>query len=332
MAATVRFLKFLRPYWKKGAWAFLFMLLSVGLQLPMPFLTKYLVDEVIAIKSFKLLNLIGLALVGFLIVHAASNFLQSYLLATFRGRVLFDIRMKLFERVQRASLSFFQSKQTGYLMSRLSDDVNAVQGLLAETLVTAGQNVLTFVAGIVCTIYIHPKLALICFGVLPLYAISIAVFNKRIRSLSTETRESFALVQKDLQELLSGISLIKAFTAEGRATMRLLSGLKKAIRAEVRLDITATLASISSGMISAIGPVALIWYGCGEIMRGNLTVGGLLAFSAFIGYLFGPIGILYSLNVQVQRSLAAVETGFRNSGRRAGEGRRDRLRNPAGKP
>ena len=310
MATGIRFLKFLSPYWKKGAWAFLFMLLSVGLQLPLPFLTKYLIDEVVAIKSFKLLNLIGLVLIGFLIIRAVSNLLQSYLLASFRGRVLFDVRVKLFERVQRASLSFFHGRQTGYLMSRLSDDVDAVQGLLAETLVTAGQSILTFVAGIVCTIYIHPKLALICFAVLPLYVVSIAIFNRRIRSLSMETREQFALVQKDLQELVSGMSLIKAFTAEGRATMRLISGLKRAIRAEVRLDITAALASISSAMISAVGPMALIWYGCGEIMRENLTIGGLLAFSSFIGYLFGPVQVLYELNVGIQRSLAAVERIF----------------------
>ena len=309
-ATMIRFLKFLSPYWKKGAWAFLFMLLSVGLQLPLPFLTKYLIDEVVAVKSFKLLNLIGLVLIGFLIIRAVSNLLQSYLLASFRGRVLFDVRVKLFERVQRASLSFFHGRQTGYLMSRLSDDVDAVQGLLAETLVTAGQSILTFIAGIICTIYIHPKLALICFAVLPLYVVSIAIFNRRIRSLSMETREQFALVQKDLQELLSGMSLIKAFTAEGRATIRLISGLKRAIRAEVRMDITAALASISSAMISAIGPVALIWYGCGEIMRGNLTIGGLLAFSSFIGYLFGPVQVLYELNVGIQRSLAAVERIF----------------------
>ncbi len=306
----LRFLSFLKPYWKKGILAFLFMLLSVALQLPMPFLTKYLIDKVIPLKSFTLLNTIGLVLIGVLLIQAGSGFLQSFLLATFRGRVLVDIRLKLFEHIQRASLSFFHKKQTGYLMARLSDDVNAVQGLLAGTLVSAGQNVLTFIAGIICTLYIHPKLALFCFMVLPLYLLSLAVFNKRIRSLSRQSREKFAIVNKDLQELLSGISVIKAFTGEGRATLRLFKGVKDAIRQEIKLDIVATLASISTNLISSIGPVALIWYGCGEIMKGNLTVGGLLAFSSFMGYLFGPVRVLYDLNLGVQRSVAAVERIF----------------------
>lgn len=306
----LRFLSFLKPYWKKGLLAFAFMLLSVGLQLPMPFLTKYLIDKVIVIKSFKLLNIIGLVLVGVLLIRSLSVFLQSLLLTTFRGRVLFDIRIKLFEHIQKASLSFFHKKQTGYLMSRLSDDVNAVQGLLADTLVSAGQSILTFAAGIVCTVYIHPKLALICFLVLPLYLLSLAVFNKRVRSLSRITREKFALVNKDLQEMLSAISVIKAFTGEGRAVLRLMASVKEAIRTEIRLDIIATIASITSTIISSLGPLALIWYGCGEIMRGNLTVGGLLAFNSFIGYLFGPVRVLYDLNLGVQRSLAAVERIF----------------------
>lgn len=305
-----RFLRFLKPYWKKGVIAFFFMLLSVGLQLPMPFLTKYLIDKVLVLKSFRILNIIGLVLVGMLLVRAASAFLERFLLTTFRGRVLFDVRLKLFEHIQKLSLSFFHKKETGYLMSRVSGDVNAVQGLLADTLVSFGQNTLTFIAGIACTLYIHPKLAFICFGILPLYLFSLMVFNKRIRSMSHEVRERYALVQKDLQELLSGVSVIKAFTGETRSTLRLLGSVKNAIRKEVRLDITATLASISSVIISSAGPIILIWYGCGEIMRGSLTIGGLIAFNSFIRYLFGPTRSLFNLNIGIQRSLAAVERIF----------------------
>lgn len=307
---VLRFLRFLKPYWKKGVIAFLFMLLAVGLQLPMPFLTKYLIDKVLVLKSFKILNIIGLVLVGVLFVRAASTFIESFLLTTFRGRVLFDIRLKLFEHIQKLSLSFFRKKETGYLMSRVSGDVNAVQGLLADTLVSFGQNTLTFIAGIACTLYIHPKLAIICFGILPLYLLSLQVFNKRIRRMSHDVRERYAMVQKDLQELLSAIFIIKAFTGEKRSTIRLLKSVKDAIRKEVRLDITAALASISSVIISAAGPIVLIWYGCGEIIRGSLTVGGLIAFNSFIRYLFGPARALFNLNIGIQRSLAACERVF----------------------
>ncbi|MGQ9778054.1 MAG: ABC transporter ATP-binding protein [Thermodesulfobacteriota bacterium] len=305
-----RFLRFLKPYWKKGLFALLFMLLNIGLQIPMPFLTKYLIDKVVVLKAFRILNLIGFVLIGVLFVRAVSSFIESFLLTTFRGRVLFDIRIKLFAYIQKLSLSFFHKHQTGYLMSRISGDVEAVQGLLADSLVSFGQNTLTFIAGVACTLYIHPKLAIICFAILQLYVLPLQVFNHKIRGMSHEVRESYALVQKDLQELLSGVSVIKAFTGETRSTLKLLKSVKTAIKKGIRLDIIATLASISSVLISSAGPIVLIWYGCAEIMRGTLTVGSLIAFNSFMRYLFGPTHALFNLNVGIQRSLAAVERIF----------------------
>ncbi|MFA5033030.1 MAG: ABC transporter ATP-binding protein [bacterium] len=305
-----RFLKFLKPYWKKGVIAFFFMLLAVGLQLPMPFLTKYLIDKVVVLKSFRLLNIIGFVLVGVLLIKAVSIFVESVLLTTFRGRVLFDIRIKLFEHLQKLSLSFFHKQDTGYLMSRVSGDVDSVQGLLADTLVSFTQNILTFIAGIICTLYIHPKLACICFGILPFYLFSLWIFNDRIRNMSYVVREKYAKVQKDLQELLSAVSVVKAFTGEKRVTIKQLKSLKEAIRKEIRLDITATVASLSSAIISSAGPIILIWYGCAEIMKGNLTIGGLIAFNSFINYLFGPAQGLFNLSIGIQRSLAACERIF----------------------
>ena len=306
----IRFLKYLSPYWRKGFAAFLFMLLSVGLQLPIPFLTRYIIDQVLVVENMQLLNMICYVIIGVIIIRGIMGFLETYLLTIFRGRVLFDIRLRLFEHIQKLSLSFFNKKQTGYLVSRISADVNAVQGLLADTIVSAGQSILIFLAGIACTFYIHPQLALFCFSIVPLYLLSMVIFNKRIRDKSYEFRENYALVQKDLHELLSGISLIKSFTGEKRVTIQVLRKIKNAIRTQIKLDITATLASLSSYTISAAGPIIILWYGCAEIMRGDLTLGSLIAFTSFVGYLFGPTASLYNINLSIQRSLAAVERIF----------------------
>ena len=305
-----RFLRFLRPYWYKGLFAFLFMLLSVCLQLPMPFLTKFLIDNVIGTKSFRLLNIIGFVLIGVLFLQAFSIFIQRYLLSTFRGKVVFDLRMALFNHTERLRVSFFHNTETGYLMSRLNDDVNSIQGLLADTIVSFIQNILTFIVGICATLYLHPKLAIISFLILPFYALSIWVFNKRIRRMSYEVRESFAKVNKDLQELLSGIMVIKAFTGERYGSLRFIRSLKEGIRKSVRFDILGTIFSITSIIISSAGPIVLIWYGCSEIMRGRLSVGGLIAFNSFLRYLFGPTQALMDINLSIQSSLVSVRRIF----------------------
>jgi len=249
-------------------------------------------------------------LIGVLFLQAVSSFVERYLLATFRGRVLFDLRMKLFNHTERLKIPFFKERETGYLMSRISGDVDSVQGLLADTLVSFGQNVLTFIAGIGAVLYIHPKLAIISFCILPFYASSIAIFNKRIRKMSWEVREEFARVNKDLQELLSGMTVLKAFTGETYGTLRLIKSVKKGIKKSVQMDILSTLYSISSTIISSAGPLVLIWYGIGEIMRGDLTIGGLMAFNSFLRYLFGPTRSLMDINLSIQQSLASVERIF----------------------
>lgn len=305
-----RFFSFLKPYWQKGFYAFLLMLLTAALQLPMPFLTKYIIDKVLPTYSFSFLNLLGLAIVVVLLIRAASGFSQNILLSVFRGQVLLDIRMKMFGHLLKAPLKFFHHKETGYLTSRLSDDVYAVQGLLAETAVSGIQNILLFVAGIAATLYIHTKMAMICFAILPLYLLSLAVFNKRVRSLSQRVREQYARSQSELQELLSAASLIKAFTAESGASLRFFSGIKKVIKSEIKLDVVSTLAGLCALLISGAGPVAVLWYGSAEIMRNNLTLGGMMAFMSFTSYLFGPVRAIYDLNLGVQRSLPAVERIF----------------------
>jgi len=310
LATFRRFIGFLKPYWKKGFLALLLMMIGVALQLPMPFLTKYLLDEIIAFKNFTLLNVIGIALVGVLMVRVASGFLERLLLAAFRARVLFDLRLTLFKHVQQLPLSFVRARQTGYVMSRIGGDVEAVQGLLADTLVSGLQNILVFAAGVVCTLYIHPRLATISFSILPVYGLSLWFFNRRIRRMSLEVRERHAVVQEDLQELLSGLSTIKAFSREKHSMQRMAHSVKQAVRWELKLEITSALAALSSILISAAGPIALVWYGSFEIMKGSLTIGGLVAFSSFLRYLFGPTQALMNLNIGVQRSLAACERIF----------------------
>ncbi len=310
MKEIKRFLKFLKPYWKKGLLAFFLMLISVLLQLPMPFLTRYIIDKVILLKSFKILNIIGFVLIGVIFLQSFSSFLENYLLTTFRARVLFDVRYKLYEHVQLLPLKFFHDKGTGYLMARISGDVDTLQGLLADTFIASVRNLLIFITGIACTLYLHKKLALICFSILPLYALILYLFNKKIRNLSGELREKYANMQKELQELLSGITIIKAFCGEKTGLIKFIKRLKELARQDVKLGITSTLFMITSGIISSIAPLVLIWYGCAEIMRGNLTIGSLIAFNSFIRYLFGPTQALMNINLNIQRSLASCQRIF----------------------
>ncbi|MBN2395787.1 MAG: ABC transporter ATP-binding protein, partial [Candidatus Atribacteria bacterium] len=266
--------RFLKPYWKKGVVALFLMLIATLLQLPLPFLTKYIIDKVVVSKDMNLLNLIGFSLIGIIIFQSLTGFLKGVLLTVFSSRVLFDIRVKLFEHLQDLSLKFFRKNQTGYLMSRISSDVQSLHGLLADTFLSIVQNLLTFVVGIFAVFYIHKKLALISLLILPVYALVTWFFNKKIRSMSWELREKYAEVQRDLQELITGMFTIQSFGAEKTSLLRMFKSTKGETKQSIKLSIFGSLYVFLTSIISSSAPLIILWYGCYEIMRGNLTLGG----------------------------------------------------------
>ncbi|MFQ6044521.1 MAG: ABC transporter ATP-binding protein, partial [Candidatus Poribacteria bacterium] len=306
----VRFLTFLKPYWRKGVHAGFWMTLSVLLRLPLPLLTMYIIDHVLVAKNLSMLNWICLGLILVLLFQIIASLLHRYLLLVFKERVIFDIQLKLFQHIERLSFKFFQSKQTGYLMSRIQNDTNAVHGLLADTVLNFCRDVLTFIVGLTIIFVIHWKLALASIAVLPCFVISLTAFIRKLRNLSKQVQESYAVVAQNLQQSLSGIYLVKSFVRQKFQARKLLCSLKSLIKINIKRGMMGSLLGNLTTLIGSAGPLAVLWYGGSEIIRGNLTIGQLIAFNAFLPYLFGPTQRLVNLNFSVQQSLGAIERIF----------------------
>lgn len=303
--ALYRFSSYLKPHWKKIGLSGLLMLLTVIMQIPRPFIIQYVIDEVVAVGSYRLLTMAGLVIIGVLIVGEVAVSVQSYIFILVRTKVMKTIRLALFAHIQLLPLTYLGKKETGKLLSRLTGDVTATHGLLADTIIAFVQNIFIFIAGIACTFYIHPGLSGICLLLLSLYVVSLKIFSSRMRTMSYDVRQRYELVHKDLQEMLLAIPTVRLFSAERYSIARLCKSLRHVMSGEIKHNMIATLATVSSTTISSLGPIALIWYGCAEIIRGDLTIGGLMAFNSFVSYIFGPASNLFSLNVSIQRSLAA---------------------------
>lgn len=305
-----RFLPYLKPHWKRAFFAGIFMLCSVLLQLPLPLLTRYTIDNILPNNNFVLLNWVILGLIGFMLVKGMSDVLNGYFLTLFRERVLFDIQLKLFQHIQNLSISFFKDAKTGYLTSRVYSDVSNLQGLLANTFLNFLRDTLTFLVGGIVIFIFHWKLALISLTVLPFFIYSINFFAKRVRKKSREFQERFSLVFDVLQENLSAFYLIKSFQLEKHSAIRLIKRLRDLIKTTIRFNLLTSLSNYITTFIGGMGPLIVLWYGGREVIRGNLTLGTLVAFSAFLGYLFGPAQRLMNLNTTVQTSLASLERVF----------------------
>ncbi|MEW5923584.1 MAG: ABC transporter ATP-binding protein [Candidatus Zixiibacteriota bacterium] len=305
-----RLLPYLSKYKGKVILAGIATAFSIILQLPLPLLTMHIIDKLIYPEKAHLVGLICMGLIVVVILRVLSSFLERYFLTVFRLRAVTDLKCRLYEHILRLSLDYFHKKQTGYIISRVSGDVEGIQGLFAETFLLLLRNLLTFAAGAVMVYWLNVKLALIATAILPFYVISLFAFNKKIRELVAENREAYANVYKYLQEHLSGISVIKAFIAEKHDTISMLKSLKTAIKKEFRSSMIGTIAALAAGFISSLGPILILWIGILEIINGRLTLGGLIAFNAFMGYLFSPLGSISNINVTIQNSLACAKRVF----------------------
>lgn len=286
------------------------MLVVIIMQLPLPLLTMYIIDKLISPDKVSLLGIICLGLLLILIVRTLASLMEIYLLTAFRLRVVYDLKRYLYEHLLKLSLDYCHKKQTGYLISRVSGDIEGVQGLFADTFLSIVRNLLTFIVGLVMVYWLNVKLAVVATLLLPLYLLALFSFNKRLRRLVAENREAYANVFKYLQEHISGIAVIKAFVADRHDTIGMLKVLKNAIQKEFKSSMSGTVAALTSGFIGSLGPILLLWLGIIEIIHGKLTLGGLIAFNSFLVYLFNPLNSISNLNITVQNSLACAERAF----------------------
>lgn len=303
------FLKFLMPYKSKGLGAALCMAMNILLRLPLPLLTMYVIDNVLlknSPESLKILGFVCSGLIVVLLLQGLFNFLQTYLLTVFKERVILDIKLKMFQHLESLPFSFFHSRQTGYLMSRI-EDVSSAEGLLADTVLSFLRDSFTFLVGLILIFVINWKLALASITVLPFFIISLTSFSQKLRELSKESREKQAIISQNLQESLTGIYLVKSFVREKYEAQKILQVLREAMKINIKRGFWSQMVGTLTSVIGGFGPLVVLWYGGSQVINGSLSLGKLVAFNSFLSYLFGPTQRLTNLNFTVQQSLGAIE-------------------------
>jgi len=305
-----RFLRFLAPYWSRGLAAGLLMLFSAILQLPAPLLTKYLIDVIVPKENLHLLNLLALALVGIVVLNNLSSYLYRKLLVDYRIKVEGDIRTSLFRSIMAAPLRFFEEHQRGYLESRADSDVDAAGHLFVETVLNLGMDGLTFIVGVGLLFYLNVQLAIVSILSLPLFIVTFHAFSKRMNEYSRERQEAWASFRGVLVELLGIAGTLKGFARETIAHARYGGSLQSALASDRKLELYNVAASIAIGLTGVLLPLFVLWYGIRQIILGQFTLGGFIAFNTCIGYLYNPVRDVVSTNIDIHSALAAAERIF----------------------
>lgn len=297
----------IKRHWKKGASGATLILLTSLLAFPGPMITRFLIDKVILGKQLRLLLVVILLLAAIKIASILFGILQQYYFTRFEQEVLLEIQQTLFDRTLRLPKSFFDEKETGYLMSRLLGDVGGIRWFFSSTIVHIFTSAFRFLGGAVFLVYLNWRLALAVLVVLPLMFLAVRFFSHKMRVLSHHGMERQAEVYQSVQESLSQTSLIKAFATEKRTLSALMDKFRASFHLGMEQNTLGSVANLAIGLGPDLAHLIVLAGGAWLIVRGEWSLGSLLAFQSYVGFVYGPAQFLATANFQLQGAMASLE-------------------------
>jgi len=300
----------LRPYRGRVALMFVGLLLATAAGLAPPYLAGKAIDSGILTEDVAALDLIVAAFVGTAVLYAAATYLQTYMVGWVGTRVLQDLRQRVFAHLQGMSIGFFTRRSPGVLISRMTNDIEALNQLVTSGVVTIFSSTLTLLGVVVIMLLLDVQLALIAFLTLPLLAIASVVFRIVSQGAYRATRERIAAITAYLQESLSGVRVVRSFGQEPRHLDEM-TELNEANRA-VNMRTVYLNASYFPAveLLAAVGTAAIIFYGGSQVIDNEIQVGVVVAFIGYLATFFDPIQQLSQLYTTYQQGMAALDKIF----------------------
>jgi ABC-type multidrug transport system fused ATPase/permease subunit len=303
-------IELLRPYRGRVMLAFVALLLATAATLAPPPLAKLAIDQGITPKDTGTLNLVVVAFVISALVYWGASYAQTYLVGWVGQRALQDLRIQLFAHLQTLSVNFYSRRQAGAIISRLTNDVEALDQLVSDGVVTLFASTLTLLGTAAILFWLDAELALLTLLIFPVLGIASFVFRIISADAYRLTREKLAAITAYLQETLSGIRVVRAFAQETRHKDRF-----AALNDENRNANMTTVylnAAYFPGveLLSALATAGILLYGGTQALHGDVTVGVLVAFVAALNNFFDPIQQLSQLYTTYQAGMAALDKIF----------------------
>ena len=300
----------MKPYLPRFAVAVVCIIFAAAANLYVPWVLKDVIDEVLAQKNMLMLNTIAIGIVVVFFLRGIFFYGQTYLMSYIAQRVIIDIREALYRHLQRLSLSYYEKRKTGTIMSYITNDVAALQAALVDSMVEMVTEGAILIGSLGTMFYLHWKLSLLTMITMPIIAQAMNIFGKKLKSTSTIMQERIADITSVLQEAISSVRVVKSFVREDFEIERFKVQNISNFRAQMKnTQIMATLTPVIE-FLAAIGVTCIIWYGGVEVVNGDLTPGALIAFLVYAVNLSNPVKRLSRVFGTVQRALAAAERVF----------------------
>ncbi|RLC82002.1 MAG: ABC transporter ATP-binding protein [Chloroflexi bacterium] len=305
-----RLLGYTGSYWKSLVVTGILLLLHAGLSLLPPLVQREIVDQVIIARDLSRLGALITILIAVHILSRLANAGDLYIRHALGERFIFELRVRIYDHVQRLSLSFFERTSTGELMSRVTNDVNALEQFVTHGVALTTVALLRLLGASAVLLLLDWRLALVVLIPLPIMAVGLRYFNRRVRPVYLRVRDRLGDINARLQDSLAGIRVIQAFGQEEAEAAHFRDTSERYYRE--RVDGVRAWATFFPALhfVGALGGVLALGFGARMVVEGRLSLGTLVAFLSYVISFYDPLQRLTEVDNVFQQAIASGERIF----------------------
>jgi ATP-binding cassette subfamily B protein len=305
-----RLLRYLRPYWRHVAVAFIAIIAGAAASLAQPYLIKIAIDRYIGAGRLEGLDRLAWLYFAILVAAFASEYLQTWMMQFTGQRIMFDLRMEIYRHLQRLDLRFYDRNPVGRLMTRVTSDVDVLNDLFTSGVVTVFGDVFTLAGIMAMMVWMNWRLAIVAFSVLPLIVLVTQWFRRNVRESYRVVRGLIARINAFLQEHITGMMTVQLFRREGLSFERFDEIDRRHRDANIESIFYYAVFYPAIEAVSALASALIIWYGGESVLRNTLTLGALVAFLQYSQRFFRPISDMSEKFNILQSAMASSERIF----------------------
>ncbi len=319
--------RYLRPYWRLALLALLAMIVQTGMDLLVPWPLKIVFDNVLGahhlpallrallrnpstgagLTRLSLLNVMVAAMLIIALVDALFTFIGGLLTASIGQRTVYQLRVQIFDHIQRLSISFHKRSRAGDLAARLTSDIQAIQDMVSSGLNNLITNTLSIVGVLVVVAVVDWRFALLMVGATPLLLFVAGSYRARIRQASRRLRKAEGQVGATAQEKIGAIQVVQAFANEDNEARQFAQQTRQSLNAGLEVSRLQSELSPLVDLVGVIALAAITWLGAREVIAGRITLGYLLLFTTYLRSILSPARQLAKLSSQFSKADASAE-------------------------
>lgn len=307
-----RILSYFIPYWKRMFLVIGCIIVTSILGLVPPLLIKAIIDKALPQKDFKLLSLFIFVSIGITIILGLLQVAQSYLNVWISKQIMLTMKNQMYSHLQRMSLNFYSAAKPGEITTRLTSDIDGIQDIFNSTIVNALSSLFVLISTAIVLVTMNWKLALVGMIILPTFIVPTRKVGKLKWKIATKSQERISDLNQIIQETfsISGAILTKIFTKEKDEYEKFAHMNEEVVSLQIRESIVGRWFRMTITTFISIGPMLIYFYGGYLFIKGEISIGSIIAFVALLGRLYSPVSQLSNIHIDVTRSLALFQRIF----------------------